>query len=285
MTVPELHWGLPSLSGSDFLAAVRWNGSDNPPDELNVRLSDDLFSRQKKEQNVLFDEIFQRPETTFWLVVEDAELLRKEAPLRRAFGWTDLCREPFRKGDFIHIDDMYYRNQCGYAYGDYQCGCPLRDNCSEALCFAHDCPIAGNADSYEQLSKIGLADQYTWTEEDGGRYTDDSEWIELHTRPRHAMLGNLQLGFYGRNKLQWQRNCRAARPLRFSNPFLGIFALVSDFEQSMPLWPLTDYSPEDEIYIWHPSENRGYGRGGKEVNVPYLNAIWPIKEETNDVGD
>ena len=268
-------WGIAVPQYDDFLAASPWDGQPNTIPSSSDVLVPNFWGLPRRQLQPSFDAMFEKPNVRFWACVDDGEVLVQEVPQRLSFGWTALERQPFTPGDFVHIDDLYYRNQCGYAYGDWQCGCPLNDD----ECSAKSCPLGSCADSREQLERIGVVSDYDrWFDDGHGEYTDESEWVEICRRPREGMIGNLHVGFRAANKLQWQRNARLFRRLRHDNPYIVTFAIVLDsFEQSMPYYPLGSYEPGDTISSWHPSETYEFGHAGERVAVPYLNAIWTAR--------
>lgn len=276
-------WPIPTLTEEDFRSAVDWDGDIKTiPDASHVLVPNVLARPGGRAVNDLFDELFRRPKQTFWMLTDYRTV--RNVPTGHSFGWTDLERTPFSPGEYFNIEDMYYRNQCGWVHqghgpdNDWQCAHPDSQD-DEGYCSARSCPIAENADSLVQLEAIGIADDFDeddWREEDGERYVEESDWIELYVRPRDAQVKNCHVGFLAENKLQWQRNAREFLPLRYSNPYLGLFAvLTAEFEQ-----PMTFRAPTSEDRrkspLWHPSELYEFGHGGERVGVPYLNGIWRI---------
>jgi len=272
-TTPE-DWGIDTPQRDQYLNWRSWNGDPCtlPESATDIGVTPDLTSFQKAKKRAALDTMFEHPKIRFWLTVDDASVLWESLEWALSFGWTSLEQTPFEHRGFIHLDDFYYRNQCGYACRDWTCRHPDQN---DDHCSARTCPLAENADTFEQLSKIGVADDYErWEEEDGVRYVDDSEWLELYKRPRFAMVPNLYVGFNATNKLQWQRNCRAIRILRHHSPYVVTYAIVDRDYGRLSEYPLGEYGDEEEIHYWHPSDTVEFKNGGKSMHVPYLNAIW-----------
>jgi hypothetical protein len=170
----------------------------------------------------LFNEAFRHPECQYVVqptnTSKAAEWL-KEHTWMTNFTWCAGVKSfaqrlqevgPLCYKQLIHLDELYYRNHCGWAAGDYHCDYPdlaegewcRKEGCEECeclvypqghgkrLCFASDCPIAAQADR-EDIRKL---DPDLWRSD----YQDDpdaepEDWMILHTRPRYAYVTNVEV--------------------------------------------------------------------------------------------
>lgn len=233
----------------------------------------DLFHEDVPDEFIdkVFDTIWQTPQHTYQVLTKRperaAQYMRKRA-CRRSFGWTDLESTPLKPGDVLHLNDIRMRNQCGYVgEADWACDHPEHRG-EEGTCDSRDCPIAYHANDRETLQKHEVADCYEF---DSDGFADDCDWMELHSRPRHAQPGNLWLGFSASNQQMFEDGSRHFRALRFDNPYLTLFAscepLLGPIQTQMKYYA----DSEDSDGLWSPLETQEFQHGSQRLRVPYLN--------------
>ena len=224
----------------------------------------------------VFDVIWQCPQHTFQVLTKRGDRLVeyvRERSYRRAHGWVDQERVPLCPGDFIHMDDIVMRNQCGYVgEGDWQCDHPKNDECGkEESCDAFGCPIAQRADDRESLTKIGVAEEYEF---DAEGFADDSDWMKLYDRPLHAAPGNLWLGFSAEDQQTYGQRARAFQELRWVlGPHFTLFAslepLLGPIDFKIPTWP----DDPDNDGEWSVLDQIEWNGACEPRSTPYLNWV------------
>jgi hypothetical protein len=170
----------------------------------------------------LFNEAFQHPRRKYVVQPTDtreASEWLKENTWMTNFTWCAGAKSfeqrlqevgTLRRKQLIHLDELYYRNRCGWAAGDYHCDHPDRENseccsgedCEECeghidaegygkrLCYAFNCPIAASADR-EDIRKL---DPDLWRS-DYKDYPDEEphDWMVLYARPHYAYVQNVEV--------------------------------------------------------------------------------------------
>jgi len=291
-----MNW--PVITINDILNAAWWDGSGEPPEAPYVLLPDNVVSLLYDQQRQLFDKVWQNDDREFivfggptmgaqeWVPFrQDPGNLLNVIPTRREFGWIDSERTPICKGDILHLEDVYYRNQCGYRLSTEEHDwCCTNQNHEDAHyndgpfeCRARCCPVAYCADSRRQLESIGLAEQYDFVEADEGcgpefDYAEDCEWMEFHSRVADGMCPNLWIGFVASNKLEWRRNVRAFQWFRGVSRYLKLFGVV---DESVPQWRFS--AGMDPDYHWvHASHPMLWWESNGQKVMPYLNELLTV---------
>ncbi len=220
-----------------------------------------------------FDVMWDTPQHTHLLLTKRVERLVayiRTRAYRRAFGWTELERTPLVKGEMIHMDDLYGRNQCGWQ-GKAPWGCAFPGHGDEEeSCSTKECPIAYEVDEREDLERLGLAHQYEF---DAQGLTTDTEWMKLHTRPRFALPGNVQLGFSAGCQQTYAQSIYMFRQLRdlcgpYTTLFLSAEPLLGPLDFTVPYWPDVPGSPR-----WSPFDGHRFTHASQERFVPYVNWV------------
>lgn len=158
------------------------------------------FENQDRAARI-FDYAFRHPKTHLIIIPKDQrialEWLEENAYLRH-FGWGDPSEyPPMRYGDLMHLDELYYRDRCGYAGRDFTCTHPEEgeeDEKGRRLCFATDCPLAyraGCTDFKERDPDLYKEYNCGYSEEEDEEIDDTSEWMILIRRPREAYVENI----------------------------------------------------------------------------------------------
>lgn len=288
--------GIESLA---MLAPIKWSTAELElpsqwKEPQNALVDCDLFHEDVSDKHIddVFDAMWGYSQHTFWVLSENAKrLVDYVRDHRRGFGWTDLGRVPLKPGDLIHLDDVYYRNQCGYVYdngdlinpSDWACGHPLNDEKFEdGSCYSRCCPIMECADSRHQLKKIGVVEDYKrFLRVDGGAlvglndipkpndYAEEVDWMELFGRPKNAMCGNAWLGFSAFDQWSFEERARLFRILR-ENPHQRLFCHVAE---SINLNIPYHGDGETDDFPWSPLETCKFSDGGKEIHYPYIDKI------------
>lgn len=173
----------------------------------------------------LFNEAFQHPRRTYVVQPVDVDIatewLKKNTNMVN-FVWCAGVKSfekrleeagPLHLREIIHLDELYYRNRCGWAAGDWHCDHPNDEHSEECqekgceeceelepdkagepqhkrLCSAWNCPIASEADR-DDIRKL-YPDLYR---SDYEPYPDAEphDWMVLHSRPRYAYVPNIQV--------------------------------------------------------------------------------------------
>lgn len=158
--------------------------------------------------SAIWEEAFQHPEQVYHIVPVDlsiAEEWIQNNAWMRSFGWgEEEKRAPLAYGKLIHLDELYYRNRCGYANAQE----PEEDQWADMLddptyvCFhpqsedkhcmiGGECPYASEA-CLEDLREqdTDLYEQYKCEVENDEKCGD---WMILHSRPRWAYVPNITL--------------------------------------------------------------------------------------------
>lgn len=259
------------------LSAPVWNGGNESLSSV-VIVSPDILKLDDARLAKIWDRMWSASETHFIVLVDDPtsliEFVSRHA-YRLAFGWTDVDRKPHSPGDVVHIDDFYYRNQCGFQKDDWLCG---HQNSEDGGCSYSTCPLAHGLYDLVQLEAIGLSrDQFHI--EDGGteeEFVYDSDWMKLHSRPARAQARNVILGFRAPNRWLWAKRAREFRYLReVLGPYATLFAVVGDFDLKIPYWPLHEYGTDIGFDpTWDATSPRKYQHGGDSMLVPTLNYVF-----------
>ncbi len=167
----------------------------------------------------LFDEAFCHPRRQYTVHPVDtavaAEWL-KENTYMVNFVWCAGVKSfdrrleeagPMRHNTLIHLDELFYRDRCGWATGSYHCDYPDKEDaecchdedCEECegsiyaegdgkrLCYSFNCPIACEADR-EDIRKL---DPGLWRSDYKGNDYEPQDWMVLHSRPRYAYVPNV----------------------------------------------------------------------------------------------
>lgn len=163
-----------------------------------------------------FDDAFLHPRRKYVVQPLDANVARRwlsdNATMLR-FSWADGAT-PMQFGDLIHMDELYYRNRCGWVTdtskfescdnNGYLCDFPddrqvehlWPDNggetCSQTgkrLCYPWQCPVAIEA-CVEDI-KRKYPDLYR-SDYKGEPLEDTAgDWMILEVRPRRALVANV----------------------------------------------------------------------------------------------
>jgi protein gp37 len=230
------------------------------PARIFVDSMGDLFHKDVPFEFIdkVWDVMWNCPQHTFIVLTKRVERMVEYVRTRasaRSFGWIETEMTPMKPGYVLHMDDMYYRNQCGYVGdGVYVCDHPGNDESGkEDSCDRNSCPIASTVDDRKGLEEIGVADEYRYAS-DG--YAEDSEWMRIGCRPKFAMAGNVQLGFSASNQADYDAAMNAFESLRW---ILGPYATLL-----CSLEPLTG-----------PIETKieQHNFNGGQLFVPYLNWV------------
>lgn len=248
------------LTGSDPHAVILFDG-----DPWSEPWTDD-------QRDKLFTTLWDLSTYTFRIrtcnVAAMADYLQKNA-YRRSFGWGELDRPFLRKLDVISFEDFSCRNQCGWRGDeeDWQCLHPENDQGNgEDSCRNYACPLATQINDKETMEAAGVASGYDFDDEG---YTEDSAWVELHHRPKHAYPGNLELGFAAHSLQEYEERSRAMRPVRWAlGPYANLFAdIYFDIQDlRMSYWP--DHRPEHRG--WSPMQPVEYTHGQEKKYVGIL---------------
>lgn len=179
----------PLSQGTDLLQ--RWKRA------RRVRLAHDLFDLRINSETIrpAWDAMWAAKDHRFLVTTIHPKRLRtwasRNASARR-FGWIDFDRQPtMHPGDVIHMDELYYRGRCGWVdYGGDRnngYGCAHPENEENGECHTFACPIAYSA---------GLCANCDAHEDDCtcGDFYEDEDLMELHSRPRRAVAGNVWIG-------------------------------------------------------------------------------------------
>lgn len=286
---PGILWS-PSVTDRDSLELP-----GQPKEPHHILVGRDLFHESVPDEFLgrVFDAMWLCSQHTFWVLSPNVERMVEYTRYQhRSFGWTDLGRRPMKPGDYHHIETLYCRNECGYRHDgkdkdgerlDWACEHPGNDerleNCS---CHRHSCPIAGCADSQYQLEAIDVIDDYDeFYRADSGElvgendeqrsddYVEDTGWMELHSRPRNAMCGNVWLGFSAPDQQSFGAGARRFRLLR-GDPHQKLFCYIAE---SIDLNIPHHGEGEPDDFQWSPLEKCRFSHGGEEVFRPYLDGI------------
>ena len=191
------------------------NETANGQTQTVMDFSDDEATRR------LFDQMFERPGQQYTVTPVDTEVacawLREHAR-HRHFGWTQQEQQPMLLNDVISLDELYYRNSCGYAYpltpedeaanehaeaGSPLCFCGERltkwgspvetdEETNRRLCLPWQCPVASEAyasDLQEHYPDLWRSDYSHQTDDDG----PCGDWMILDARPRDAFVANIHV--------------------------------------------------------------------------------------------
>ncbi|KKL86170.1 hypothetical protein LCGC14_1947440, partial [marine sediment metagenome] len=189
------------------------------PHRIFVCSMSDLFHEDVPEAFIAkaWDVMWATPWHTYQILTKRIERLRKFARkyayLRHDGG---ACMKP---GDFLGADQLE-AGDCGWGK-DWQCSHP--DNIGDCNTYT-ECPIAYEVRHRDDLAEIGVADDYEY--DDDGVTDDNTNWMELHTRPREAMARNVWLGVTVENKdytdrIDYLRRTPAAVKFLSLEPLLG----------------------------------------------------------------
>ena len=170
----------------------------------------------------LFNEAFQHPEQTYIVQPVDVQIAAQwlsEFTSMVNFTWSAGTKSfeqrlqqagPMRFEQLIHLDELFYRNRCGWAARSYHCDHPdhadaelcAENDCEECttlgndeqgqprrkcLCFASGCPIAAQADR-EDMKRL---DPDLWESDYKDSEYEPEEWMILPSRPRYAYVPNI----------------------------------------------------------------------------------------------
>lgn len=158
--------------------------------------------------NKLWDMFFENPQHIFIVLTKRPKRMRefvKKHAYRRHFGWIENDKKPFEFGELIHLDDLYYRNMCGYATSSdcnkYLCSNKQNEEYNNGIggCCCSNCPIANSDPHVKDLEKIGIDNQYEIDEEG---YSMDCDWMQLYARPKDAFIKNVWIGTTVENQIQ-----------------------------------------------------------------------------------
>ena len=162
----------------------------------------------------IFDIMFACPQHTFQILTKRPERMRdyiKERAYRKQPARVEEDRIPFKYMGMLHLDDLYYRNMCGYAKNDFACDCSYlcsypnnsesQEDCEHGhrKCFSFNCPISTDNPHKSVLEKEGVEDEYEYDDEG---YAVDCEWMEIYQRPKYAYVSNVWLGVTAENQEQ-----------------------------------------------------------------------------------
>jgi protein gp37 len=232
------------------------------PARIFVDSMGDLFHKDVPFEFVdkVWDVMWDCPQHTFIVLTKRVERMveyvRKRASVK-SFGWTDKDREPMHPGYMLHMDDMYYRNQCGYVGdGEWVCAHPeAEDPGAEDSCHTYSCPIASTVDDRAGLTKIGVADEYEFDKEG---YTNSSEWMRIFSRPKDALAGNVQLGFSASTQADYDSAMETFEAMRWIvGPYVTLLVSLEPLLEPIKL-KITNYDFSD---------------GSGPLHVPYLNWV------------
>ncbi len=201
----------------------------------------------------------KRPERMVKCVLQEAS--------RRQFGWTHTTRPPWRPGDDAALEDIYYRDQCGWVGegSTSESGWDCEHPDSDGECNI-ECPIFCQAD----------------TDSDGRELDDDGmpidhEWMECYARVRDGAAANVALGFSAWDQASLERGSRALRRLRWElGPWAMLFVslepLLSPVTFRMEYYGDQYREPGDEPHWWSPLDLYTF-EGLPRVDVPILNQV------------
>lgn len=261
------------------------------PQEITQLLSQDAFRSDVSDTQLtaLWDAMWQHPTYIFPVLTDHVKRMVdwvSAHATQRDFGWTDRTREPLKCGYVLHLDTLCGRYVCGYRHDweegdppegeDEDSGCDHPDNTQCGECGPRDCPIADNVSDRKELAALELDDGYHfYSDGDDGEYTNESEWMELHTRPLDAMVENVWLGFRVASQADYEEKVRLVRPLRYSQNFgpHGILFAVMDPALGIE-FRIPHYIDSPADRAWSPLDEIKYSDGGGEMNVPTLNWIF-----------
>lgn len=227
----------------------------------------------------VFDVMWKCPQHQFQVLTKRPERMVnyiRERSARQCFGWTDKQRHPMQPGYVTHYETLVMRNECGYVGDsgeDSEWVCDHPDNeergCDNS-CDVRICPIASVIDERKRLKEIGVDKDYEF---DSEGFAEDSQWLELHSRPRNALPANVWFGFSAENQEQYEKRMRAFRPMRWISPYLTLFCSM---EPSLgPIETRIKYWDENEGDgpNWNSLELYDFSDGGGPLHVPYLNWV------------
>lgn len=142
----------------------------------------DLFGDWVQDEwiDACFDTMWLTPRHTHQILTKRPDRMVRyvrERASRQCFGWTDIDRRPMKPNDIVHLDTLQYRNECGFACGDWGCDHPSNDSKGEdGSCHKYECPIAECVSDRESLHRAGFSDDFEF-DDDG--LTDSSEWMQF----------------------------------------------------------------------------------------------------------
>jgi len=241
------------------------------PRKVFVCSQTDLFGEFVPDEMIdkVFDIMWECCQHTFQILTKRVERMCKyveKRASRRSFGWTEKERVPMGPGYEAHLDDIFYRNQCGYAHGDWRCSHPK--NNEEGECHNYCCPIAESIDDWESLKAIGVEREYEFDEK--GLTEESTDWMRLCGRPKHALPPNVQFGFSAENQKTFNERMTRFESMRWIvGPYNVLFAslepLIGPISFDVPY-------PENE-HTWSALSRYDFSDGSGELKVPHLNLV------------
>ena len=236
-------------------------------------------ARPFRELRQLWDTMFECPQHQFVLLTHQYERMARWLvghASRLDFGWTTWDRTPVRCGGYTHYDDMMMREKCGWMrdYGDSEYrdwGCWHPDG--DGDCSSYGCPVASAVDSQEQLTEIGVANDYEF---DSEGYANDCQWMQWYARPRRGACDNVWIGFTARDQAELDRAFAATHRIKGANPhaklWLSLEPLVSAVTGQRSMYLGHAWDEGVPVVNWF-AQTYDMPRGGEEHASPYIQGV------------